>query len=194
MAIDSKGAFDLSTLKSAEVGPDEPMMRILKCMKCKSIEEIPGYDGPEGGINTVEYDHALRFFIDQHIAKRCTRDDFVMYDLPVKFWMVPKVKEGIEKQLKEGATGLDVFGTEFYATKENFTGDAMTCWMAHKQTKDCDDYKSDKKLLVPDTDKERLDAGLEKAGTSGPKVYLCDFCPVKSIVQKKAFTKKGLYK
>lgn len=194
MSFDSSGAFDLSTLKTAEVKPDEPMMRLLKCMKCKSIEEIPGYEGPEGGKNTVEYDHVLRFFIDQHLDKGCKRDDFVEYDLPVKFWMIPTVKESIEKQLKEGATGLDVFGTEFYATKNNLTSDAMSCWMAHMQTKDCDDYKSDKKLLVPDTDKERKEAGLEKAGVSGPKVYLCDYCPVKSIVQKKAYEKKGYYK
>jgi hypothetical protein len=185
--------LDLSTLKSAKVDPNEPMMRLMKCLKCKTIDEIPGYSGPEGGENTVEFDEALRFFVDQHIDKGCTnRDDRVIYYLPVRFWVIPKVKKGILKQIQQGAEGLDIFGTNFYATKENFTADAMTCWIAHKQTKDCGDYKNDKKLLKADTAKERLDAGLEKE-SSGPKVYLCDYCPVKSIVQEKAFKQQGLY-
>ena len=69
----------------------------------------------------------------------------------------------------------------------------MTCWIKeHNQTKDCGDYKHDKKLLKPGTELERMKAGLEKE-SNGPKVYLCDYCPVKSKVQEKAFKKKGLY-
>ena len=69
----------------------------------------------------------------------------------------------------------------------------MKCWMQHNQTKDCNEYKSDHKLLQPGTSVERASLGLEKEA-KGPKVYLCDYCPIKSIVQEKAFTKKGLYK
>lgn len=187
--------LDLNTLKNAKIDPNEPMIRLLKCMKCKSIDEVPAYDGPEGGENSVEFDNSLRFFVDQHIDKGCTnKDDRIIYYLPFKYWIIPTIKEGIMKQVQQGSEGLDIFGTNFYATKQNYTSDAMTCWIAHNQTKDCADYKSDSKLLKPDTDKERLDAGLEKAGASGPKVHLCDFCPVKSVIQEKAFKQKGLYK
>ena len=184
--------LDLNTLKNSKPVEGEPVMRLLVCRKCKSIDEVPEYEGPEGGENSAEYDHTLRFFIDQHLEKGCKKDNWIMYNLPTKYWVIPKVKESIEKQIGEGAQGLDVFGTNFYATKANFTSDAMSCWIAHKQTKDCGDYKTDAKLLKPDTDKERKEAGLEKAG-GGPKVYLCDYCPVKSIVQEKAYKKKGLY-
>jgi len=75
-----------------------------------------------------------------------------------------------------------------------FHEDAMTCWGQHNRPKEqCPDYKSDKKQLKPDTAAERKDAGLDKPGTKGPKIYLCDFCPVKMYNQKKAFTEKGLY-
>ena len=185
--------LDLSALKDNKVNPNEPMMRLLVCKKCKSIEEVPDYDGPDGGINTAEYDHTLRFFIDQHMEKSCSKDHWIMYNLPTKYWIIPKVKASIEKQIQEGAQGLDVFGTNFYATKANFTADAMSCWIKHNQTKDCSDYKTDRMQLKPDTAAERMQAGMEKE-SSGPKVYLCDFCPVKSIVQEKAFNKKGLYK
>lgn len=184
--------MDLSILKDNKVDPNEPMMRLLVCKNCKSIEEVPSYEGPEGGEGSAEYDDSLRFFVDQHMTKGCKKDHWIMYNLPTKYWIIPKVKESIEKQINEGAQGLDVFGTNFYATKANFTADAMTCWIQHKQTKDCGDYKDEKKLIKPDTAKERLAAGMDKEMT-GPKVYLCDYCPVKSIVQEKAFKKKGLY-
>jgi hypothetical protein len=185
--------LDLSTLKSAKVDPNEPHMRILKCFKCRTLEVVPDYDGPKGGENTAEYDLALKFFTDPHVNGKCTRDDCTTVRFPTRFWIIPTVKESIEQQLKEGAQGLDVFGTNAYAMKNNFQADAMTCWVQHQQTKDCSDYKSEKKLIKPDTAKERLDAGLEKE-SRGPKVYLCDYCPVKSVIQEKAFKKMGHYK
>lgn len=185
--------YDLSQFKKAEVDPNEPHMRVLKCNRCTTIEEVPDYEGPEGGENTMEYDLNLKFFTDQHVNKGCGRDNFTIFRFPTRFWIVPKVKEGIVAQLKEGAQGLDVFGTNFYDTKDNFTADAMTCWVTeHNQTKDCGDYKSDKKRLKPGTASERAAIGMEKEA-SGPKVYLCDFCPYKSMVQQKAYKKKGLY-
>jgi hypothetical protein len=186
-------AYDLAQLKKAAVDPNEPHMRVLKCTKCRSIEEVPDYEGPEGGENTQEYDLVLKFFTDQHVNKNCKRDDFTTVRFPTRFWIIPKVKASIEQQLKEGAQGLDVFGTDFYNTMNNFTSDAMSCWVReHNQTEDCGDYKAEHKMLKPGTSVERAALGLEKEG-SGPKVYLCDYCPYKSLVQKKAFTKKGFY-
>lgn len=186
--------YDLSQFKKAEIDPNEPHMRVLKCIKCRSIEEVPDYEGPEGGENTQEFDQILKFFTDQHVNKNCKRDDFATIRFPTRFWIVPKVKEAIIAQFNEGAQGLDVFGTNFYDTKNNFQADAMQCWIKeHNQTDDCSEYKSDKKRLKPGTSVERMQLGMEKEST-GPKVYLCDFCPYKSIVQKKAFKKMGLDK
>jgi hypothetical protein len=186
-------AQDLSYLKTAKINPNEPHMRLLVCKKCKNIDEVPQYEGPEGGENSADYDFTMRFFVDQHIDKGCKRDDFITYILPTKYWIVPKVKESIIKQINEGAQGLDVFGTNFYATKDNFTSDAMTCWTReHKSTKDCNDYKSEIKVLSAGTEAERKSGGF--GAYKGKKVYLCDFCPVKSIVQGKYVKKMGLDK
>jgi len=59
--------MDLSQFKKAEVDPNEPHMRILKCSKCRTIEEVPEYEGPEGGENTAEFDTSLKFFTDPHV-------------------------------------------------------------------------------------------------------------------------------
>jgi len=108
---------------------------------------------------------------------------------------VPKIQAEIVKQIKGGSEGLDAFQTNFYATKNQFAEDAMSCYSDHNRPKgQCSDYKSDKKLLKPDTDAERKYAGLEKAGKTGPKVYLCDFCHVKSFNMTKSNEHKGLYK
>ena len=106
------------------------------------------------------------------------------------------LKEEILNQIKEqilggGSKGLDVFGTGFYDIKDNFTSDAMACYNVHMRPKgQCADYKSDRKILKPDTAKERLEAGL---GATKVKTYLCDFCPVKMYNQKKAYQERGLY-
>jgi hypothetical protein len=185
--------MDLSRFKQANIDPNEPHMRVLKCTRCRTLEEVPDYDGPEGGENTAEYDLTLKFFTDPHVNGKCTREDFMTIRFPTRFWVIPKVKADIERQLKEGAEGLDIFGTNAYAMVKNFHSDAMNCWIReHNQTKDCADYKSDKKLIKADTAAERKELGLELEN-KGPKVYLCDYCPIKSKVQEKAFKKKGLY-
>jgi hypothetical protein len=97
------------------------------------------------------------------------------------------------KQIQEGSSGLDVFGTKFYETKSMFQEDAMNCFSLHNRPLgQCPDYKSDRKLLKPDTAKDRKAEGL--AESKAPKVYLCDFCPVKSYNMKKFNQEKGLYK
>jgi len=182
--------YDLNDFKKAKIDPNEPHMRVLKCAKCKTIEEVPDYEGPEGGEGSAEYDHILKFFTDDHVRGKCKRDDFTTVRFPTRFWMIPKVKEAIEAQLKDGSQGLDVFGTDFYATKNNHSADAMTCWLQHRQTKDCGEYKSEKKVLSAGTERERKLEGL--SAYTGKKVYLCDYCPVKSIVQGKHYKKQGL--
>lgn len=176
-------AVDLSVLKS---GPEDgPQIRILVCRTCKSIDELPDFEGHPSD------DLLLNLTVDKH--QKPEPHIGLLFKFPVKYWVVPKVKQEIIKQISGGSSGLDVFGTNFYATRMTFADDAMACWAQHNRTKDCGDYKSEKKRLKPDTAAERKDAGLDKPGSSGPKIYLCDFCPVKSLVQKKAFDKKGLY-
>jgi hypothetical protein len=181
--MDFSGAIDLS----AKGNEKEPMLRLLVCRNCKTIEELPDYDGDP------EMDTLLQVLISKH--QKPDAHIGVVIKCPVRFWIVPKIQENIIKQIKGGSEGLDAFQTNFYATKNQFAEDAMTCFSDHlRPVGQCPDYKSDKKLLKPDTDAERKEAGLEKAGKKGPKIYLCDFCPVKSFNMKKHNEEKGLYK
>lgn len=163
----------------------EPQIRLLVCRTCKSAEELPDWEG------RPEDDTLLQITVERH--QRPEPHIGILYKFPVKYWAVPKAKAAIMAQIKEGSPGLDVFGTNYYETKSTFQEDALTCWGQHNRTKDCSDYKIDSKQLKPDTAKDRKDAGLGRPGTTGPKVYLCDFCPVKSERQKFAFKEKGLY-
>lgn len=162
----------------------EPQIRLLVCRTCKSAEELPDWEG------RPEDDVLLQISVERHQKPEPHMGQ--LFKFPVKYWARPDVKESIMNQIRQGgSSGLDVFGTNFYETKSTFAEDAMKCWHLHNQTTDCADYKSERKLLKPGTEQDRRDAGL--SAHEVPKVYLCDFCPYKSVVQKKAFKAKGLY-
>lgn len=180
--VDFSSAIDLGV----KANQNEPMIRVLVCRNCKTIEELPDYDGDPAT------DTLLNILVSKH--QKPVEHIGILMKFPFKYWAVPKIQAEIVKQIKGGSEGLDAFQTNFYATKNQFAEDAMTCYSDHNRPKDsCPDYKSDKKLLKPDTDADRKEAGLEKAGKTGPKVYLCDFCPVKSLVMEKYNKKQGLY-
>lgn len=160
-------------------------IRLLVCRDCKTIEELPDYDG-----NPTD-DLLLNISVERH--QKPNPHVGLLFKFPMKYWIVPKVKEEIIKQIQQGSSGLDVFGTQFYETKMTFHEDAMACYAQHNRPKgQCADYKAEKKLLKAGTDKERKELGLSASG-KGPKVYLCDFCPVKSYNMKQHNLEKGLY-
>jgi hypothetical protein len=164
---------------------DETQIRLLVCRTCKSAEELPDFEG------RPEDDVLLNITVDRHQKPEPHLGQ--LYKFPLKYWVRDDVKQSIMAQIKEGgSSGLDVFGTNFYETKSQFGEDAMQCWALHNKTYDCDDYTSDRKILSAGTEADRRKAGM--GASKAPKIYLCDFCPVKSVVQKKAFKQAGLYK
>jgi hypothetical protein len=176
---------------------EQEYILLLICYTCKSIEEIP-YDKSGKYLGEGKYEQTENSFLKEanapHERKGCYG---LLTDVNWAYWMTPKVKESIVAQIKaqiiegKGSSGLDVFGTGFYDLKDTFSSDAMKCWGLHNKPKgQCSDYKIDRKILKPGTDKEREAAGLSK---SKSKIYLCDFCPVKMYNQKKAYQEQGLY-
>lgn len=169
---------------STNVATDEPQIRLLVCRTCKTIEELPDWEGGH------ETDVLLQISVAKHGESHIGN----LLRFPFRYWVVPKVKDAILQQIREGSTGLDVISHNFYQTKSQFGEDAMSCWGLHNRPKgQCEDYKSEKKLLKPPTSAERKEAGLDAPGKTGPKVYLCDFCPVKSHNMRKYNEEKGLY-
>lgn len=162
----------------------EPQIRLLVCRTCKTAEELPDFEG------RPEDDVLLQITVERHQNPEPHLGQ--LFKFPVKYWTRPDVKESIMNQIKEGiAPGLDVFGTNFYETKSQFAEDAMQCWSLHNRTSDCSDYKHERKILKPKTQYDRREAGMDPNGAK--VIYLCQFCPVHAVYQKKYFEKKGLY-
>jgi hypothetical protein len=164
----------------ADKEEQEPYFRLLVCKTCRTIDELPpAEEDPDDTLLTIT--------ADRHGELHYGR----LWNVPKAIWMTKELKEDVIKQLsgEEGA-GL---GLPFYNTRMQFAEDAMTCYSLHNRPSgQCPDYKTDKKKLSAGTEKmrraEKLDA------YSGPTIYLCDFCPVKSFNMQKFHDEKGISK
>jgi hypothetical protein len=175
--------------KAQEIKDDGPQLRIFYCWNCKTIDELPDFQG------RPEDDDLLAILVERHqsagVPHGCTP-----FRIGVKTWSNTKIREAIIKKIKsETNGGLDDLDPGYYATRSMFYEDAMKCYSLHNRPHDsCFDYKDEKKRLVPQTDALRKEVGLTtSAKSNATKVYLCDFCPVKSVVMTKARKAAGMY-
>jgi hypothetical protein len=162
-----------------------PIIRLLVCLVCETIEELPDYDGP------TNHDYLLEISLEKHTFPSGDPHVGKLFKIPVKSWANEEQKKAVLEQLRKGgSSGLDDLTEEknFYETKMTFAQDAMECWQKHNKPKDnCDDYQTPSKRLLPDTAKERGELGLPKPEhLEGPKIYTCNFCPYHGeVVQRK---------
>lgn len=172
---------------------DGPVIRLVYCLVCNTIEELPPHDGPP------ETDVLLELTLEKHEFPSGERHMGKMFLLPVKTWSNREHQKAIIKQLKGGGSaGLDELDPDksFYDTKMQFAEDAMQCYNYHLRPTDpgCSDYQSEQKRLLPKTHKERMELGLPDPASSGaPKVYLCNFCPYHAVVTTKKRMMRGMY-
>jgi hypothetical protein len=169
-----------------------PVIRLLLCFVCNSIDELPPHDGPS------ETDILLEMTVEKHEFPSGLRHQGKMFILPVKVWANTSNRKEIINQLKgTGVTGLDAMTEEgdFYSTKMQFAEDAMSCYTYHLRPEDnCADYRTESKRLLPKTAKERKSAGLEAPKDAAlPKIYLCNFCPMQSVIVTKQRAMRGMY-
>jgi len=164
-------------------------IRLLICSTCHSVEELPPYSGDPRGdtwLRNKEANHLLPSGEKMHGDVRVGR-------IEQSDWLSHKDeilnKVAAELTLPGEGTG---FGQQFYDTKDNFSLDAMKCWRVdHGRTMDCDDYRSSKKKLLPDTRAERKAEGLDYKHR--PNTFLCDFCPYHSVVLQRQNRDKFSY-
>ena len=153
-----------------------PAIRLLYCITCDSIEEIPDYDGPPA------YDHLLNISVERHRFPSGTEHIGALLRVRIKDWVSEQARRQIIEQMKGGglAKGLSAIDESFYDTRSIFYEDAMKCYNAHLRPKgQCPDYMSDSKILLPNTNADRKDLGLlPTSKVGGPKVRLCQMCPV----------------
>lgn len=161
-------------------------VRLLACSVCKTIEELPDFEG------RAEEDHLLARLIERHGPEE-NRHIGQLFKVEQAQWEDQRVKAQIARQIADklsgGETGL---GSEYYDLKNTFAEDAMACFSVHLRNPDCNDYKSDSKRLTPGTAADRKEAGLPEYRTWKDH-YLCEHCPVHSLVQQAERAKAGLY-
>jgi hypothetical protein len=176
---------------------DAPKVLVLACFSCNTLEEIwyddrypiTKADGSKGHDQTNN--PFLPSVVERHPESKCQKG--LLFDVPTAIWQYPETRKQIVEQLRKGSPGLDAIVANTYDTKANFSADALKCYTQHNRPQgQCPDYRSEKKVLTPDTARERLDAGLDPRKL--PKAYLCDFCPVKSYNMQQFHKQKGLYK
>lgn len=179
--------------KMDDTGPE---IRLLVCGVCKTVEVLDDYTGPQE--RAAEYDVVLNVALEKH-QEGVERIPHVgqMFRVRKSSWDVPEAQEQIRRQVvakfdPNAETGL---GSEAYALRDNFKADAFDCWEEHRRTPACGDYKSDAKRLIPNTAAERKEAGMPKFEVGNPATqrYLCEYCPVHSLVQQAQKKKAGLY-
>jgi hypothetical protein len=167
-------------------------VRLLVCHHCESVQEIP-WCGEDPQCRHPACNDALNYRVAQHqFGDGRPHAPANLADIDEDIWKQkskrPDILVNLARIVDPGAgAGL---GESLYDVKSNFEQDAMKCWKAHNRTHDCGDYKSPQKLLVPDTKAERKELGLTPVR---PTSYLCDYCPVKSIVQQRVYSEEYGY-
>ena len=161
----------------------EERVRLVVCPVCKSIEEIPDFEGP------IQYDTLLDVTASRHeYAYEKPHPGLRMFNIEAAHWNDSnKRKQIIDELKKEVSDGL---GDEFYAVKETFKEDAQKCWKAHNRTKNCADFKSDSKRIQPATNAERKNLGLAPMQSNR---FVCEFCPMQSIMMQRMRAGRGDY-
>lgn len=172
-----------------ELDATGPQIRLLFCFVCQTLEELPDYEG------RPEDDVLLNITLERHTIATIPHTGH-LFKVAVKLWAVDSIRQQIIKQIRVGSGGMSEIDPTYYESKSTFSEDALRCYSAHLRPSDgCPDYLDDSKRLLPKTDKERKELGMPSVReTGGPKVYLCQFCPIHSVVTQKKRTIRGDYK
>lgn len=160
-------------------------IRLLLCFECRSIEEVPWFEGPAERDDTLEY----RASAHQYPSGERHVGHLAVVDKPQ--WDDPVVRTAIIKKISSDGLDGEGLGQQFYDVKSTFGEDAMKCWKRHGRRVNCEDYKTDKMRLLPDTKADRKELGLDVKHR--PSTFLCQFCPVNSHVVTKQRAARGDY-
>lgn len=190
----NRGLPDLGGISEEEL-KNGPRDELLVCADCGTIEHIPGFDGPP------EYNQPRIARLRNHVvdlANGTSNSHAIAFTtVNAKLWAEnEEFREYITKAISEAQKTGDVgLGNTLYDLRSTFAEDAMQCWrVGHGRTENCDDFKTERKRLIPPTRDERRDLGLSTAAKDiYSTAYLCDYCPYGSIVMQRARKARGLY-
>ena len=164
---------------------DDPRIRILYCLTCKTLDELPMAAAGSGYADVL-----LETLCQRHQNALGDPHRGHLFDVSIRTWADKETRKKIVDQLAGGGSkGLAEIDPRFYDSKSIFADDAMLCYRKHLRPKGrCPDWKDATKILRPDTKAERKEAGL--AATTS-HIFLCDFCPAKSYMMSKRNNETG---
>lgn len=156
-----------------------PKLRLLACRDCKSIEELPDYEG------NPRNDVLLEDTVSRHMTEWSTHE-VALIKVPTKWWQDKNIQPKLIEQIsKGGSKGIEeIEGAEdYYGTRDTYREDALKCFNRHDRPKQgCIDYQNhDKRIGNPTSE----------GWKTGPRVYACNFCPVQLWVDKKKREEAG---
>lgn len=169
---------------------DEPVIRLLFCSSCSSVDTLPPHEGrPE---DDVVLDRLIH---DLHTHPVLGAHKGLLFTVPLKWWAKESSRQQIIKQIREGLSdGMDELDPDYYAHRDQLRADAMACFNRHLRPKgQCPDYMSESKKILPPTKAERKDLGLASPKESGVAIYECAACPVHVYNITKTREQRGMY-
>lgn len=163
-------------------------VRVLICRDCQSTEVLPDYDGDPA------QDEALIYTAGKHQYPNGEMHFGRLYgNIAEEKWQNRETHDEILRRIwqQEGHTGFDPW---VYDTLETLKADAMQCWEKRLRPATCSDYRSESKRLVPPTADARKAEGMGKYKASPQHTqYLCNYCPINSVVEQRVRKQRGLY-
>jgi hypothetical protein len=160
---------------------------LMVCAECGTVEHASGEPQYNEELEALGRRHEV------YVAGNLYRHPLALTTVNAQLW--EKSEEFrkfliamIQDATKTGDVGL---GNKNYDLKNTFQEDAITCWRKHGRTQNCDDYKSDKMKLLPDTKGDRKELGLSVRAANRPGVHLCVYCPYHSVVMSRARKAQG---
>ena len=154
----------------------DAVVRLLFCHTCRSVDEVPDYQGP------VEHDYYLQHKVSQHQFESGNPHRGVLGRVENTPESINAAIDEMETMVQPG-TGVGM-GQVMYDLRDNYREEAFRCWKSHNRTKDCGDYMSDRMRLWADTKADRKSEGLSTNREERPNIWLCEHCPVHSLVEQ----------
>lgn len=155
-------------------------IRVLQCWDCRSMEELADFQG------LPEHDHVLQHIDERHGGQSAQPHNRALHRVGKEHWDDRAVRKQIVKQMWASTTG---FVPEYYHTRDTMHEDAAKCFAKHHRQVPCLDYQDSSKRLGNPAWRDRLRLTKELRRDvgdlgPGPKVYLCNFCPIQTYVDR----------
>lgn len=170
--------------EAAASRPLGPQLRLLQCWECKTVEELPDYEG------APENDVTLHYVDEKHGGRTHNPHHRTLHRVEQRVWDDRAAKKQIVAQMWEAEKG---FKPSYYDIKNTLQEDAAKCHVRHQRQVPCIDWKDSSKRLTAPTAGARQQLARELPRSFGgdrdriakgaPTQFLCDYCPVAVAVE-----------